>query len=149
MVDGDEEVRMQHLYPGDSAASSHLRSLIPSLPRLPRLKSPLRNTSESWGCPHPLSPNLTTLPLNRKVHAERGFLSYPFAMSFRYTLPTTGSIKFTDFLYDPSGEHITHISNASAARGRMRAALKDYRRAEGREDAMSCFKVSSTWCHQD
>lgn len=51
-------------------------------------------------------------------------------MSFIYPIPTTGSISFSDFILDESNSYINEISEATALRGRVRAALKEASRAE-------------------
>lgn len=53
-------------------------------------------------------------------------------MSFLFDLPTTGAINFTDFLTDPSGSsgYAAKLADASAARARVRAVLKECRRTD-------------------
>ncbi|CAD6570078.1 MAG: hypothetical protein CYPHOPRED_003733 [Cyphobasidiales sp. Tagirdzhanova-0007] len=52
-------------------------------------------------------------------------------MSYYYSLPTTGAIKFASLLSDPSNAHAADLARATNARGRVRSALKEARRSEG------------------
>ena len=63
-------------------------------------------------------------------------------MSFIYPLPTTGSISWSDFLLDEDNIYLNEISEATAQRGRVRAALKEAKRTEGPKDYTKIMKVN-------
>lgn len=48
-------------------------------------------------------------------------------MSYVYSLPTTGTMSFVDFLKDV-GPYSSEISDATAQRGRVRTVLKDFKK---------------------
>lgn len=63
-------------------------------------------------------------------------------MSYLYSLPTTGAIKFTNLVSDPTNAHVSDLARATNARNRVRAVLKETRRAEGQnKDWMACANV--------
>jgi hypothetical protein len=63
-------------------------------------------------------------------------------MSYLYSLPTTGAIKFTNLISDPTNAHVSDLARATNARNRVRAVLKETRRAEGgNKDWMACANV--------
>jgi hypothetical protein len=69
--------------------------------------------------------------------------------TFPFSLPTTGSLSFTDFLIDPSSSSssscTTHLAEANSARANLRAILKEERRTESSErDALGVVKVRPT-----
>jgi len=64
------------------------------------------------------------------------------AMSYLYSLPTTGSIKFTSLVSDPTNAHSADLARATAARNRVRAILKETRRVEAaNKDWLGCATV--------
>ena len=63
-------------------------------------------------------------------------------MSFIYPLTTTGSISWSDFLLDEDNLYLSEISEATAQRGRVRAALKEAKRTEGPKDYTKIMKVN-------
>ena len=63
-------------------------------------------------------------------------------MSFLYSLPTTGAIKLTALVSDPRNAHAADLARANAARGRVRTALKEARRADAaNKDWPGCISV--------
>ncbi|KAI8374391.1 BRO1-like domain-containing protein [Radiomyces spectabilis] len=48
-------------------------------------------------------------------------------MSYPYSLPTTGSLSFKDFLED-TGSYSAEVTDATAQRGRVRIALKEFKK---------------------
>ena len=66
----------------------------------------------------------------------------PTTMSFLYSLPTTASVRLTELVSDPTGAHTSDLARVSAARGRVRAVLKEARRAQaGNKDWQGCAIV--------
>nr|CAG8652038.1 10284_t:CDS:2 [Entrophospora candida] len=62
-------------------------------------------------------------------------------MSFVYSIPTTGSISFSEFLLDQDKLYLNGISEATAQRGRVRAVLKEANKTEGPIDYTKIIKT--------
>ncbi|CAG8793485.1 32059_t:CDS:2, partial [Racocetra persica] len=78
--------------------------------------------------------------MSNKYRFYPNFVPYE-KMSFIYPLPTTGTISFSDFLLDENNSYINEISEATAQRGRVRAALKEVNKTDGPKDYMNVMKV--------
>lgn len=67
-------------------------------------------------------------------------------MSYLYSLPTTAALKLTAIISDPTNSHVSDIARATNARNRVRAVLKETRRADGQsKDWMACANVSCSY----
>lgn len=63
-------------------------------------------------------------------------------MSYLYSLPTTGAVRLSSLVSDPDNVHAADLARAGAARGRVRTALKEARRAEAaNKDWAGCVAV--------
>ena len=62
--------------------------------------------------------------------------------SYLYELPTTGAISFSEFCSDQNGSYLVEVAETTEARANLRAALKEFKRAEDNErDYLKLVKV--------
>ena len=62
--------------------------------------------------------------------------------SYLYELPTTGAISFSEFCSDQNGSYLVEVAETTEARANLRAALKEFKRAEDTErDYLKLVKV--------
>ncbi|CAL1706477.1 unnamed protein product [Somion occarium] len=62
--------------------------------------------------------------------------------SYLYEIPTTGAISFSDFCYDQTASYVAEVADTTEARANLRAALKEFKRAEDDErDYLKLVKV--------
>lgn len=68
---------------------------------------------------------------------------------YRFTLPTTGAVSFSDFLSDPSGANLysSQIAQATQARANLRGALKENKRTES--DERNYLNLIKVRCFED
>lgn len=134
----------------------HAYYIDPNLPRMDRLPSRLlywnlkvdrelhRSMMGTWFLGTVTSPHIYSHVVKSGIFPLALILTHILTMSsYLYELPTTGAISYSEFCNDQTASFIVEVAETTEARANLRAALKEFKRAEDNErDYLKLVKVS-------